>query len=141
MTNLLFIDMGKLKINLNDAESVRILCQEIYMLADEQLIQAQNEINKLSNATQLHEEPMDSKSKYAKSINDFMSIKDKAIGQKLQVAKLLAEVMAHKGNVKDAMDGIQAGNAMIDFKKIKEMVKEANNTEREENKVIELTKK
>ena len=133
--------MAKLRINLNDPESVKVLCQEIYMLADEQLIQAQNEINKMSNATQLQDEPMDSKAKYAKSINDFMSIKDKAISQKLQVAKLLAEVMAHKGNVKEAMDGIQSGNAMIDFKKIKEMVREANSTEREENKVIELTKK
>lgn len=133
--------MARLKINLNDGETVRQLAQEIYMLADEQLIQAQNEINKLSTATALHDEPMDAKAKYAKSINDYMTIKDKAIGQKLQVAKLLAEVMAHKGNVKDAMGDIQSGNASIDFKKIREMVKLANTSETEETKQIELTKK
>jgi hypothetical protein len=133
--------MAKLKINLNDGESVRQLAQEIYLLSETQLIQAQNEINKLANATQLQDEPMDSKAKYAKAINDFMSIKDKAIGMKLQVAKLLAEVMAHKGNVNEAMNDIQAGSGMIDFKKIKEMVKEVNSAETEENKKIELNKK
>ena len=133
--------MGKLKINLNDAESVRQLAQEIYLLSETQLTQAQNEINKLANATQLQDEPMDSKAKYAKAINDFMSIKDKAIGMKLQVAKLLAEVMAHKGNVNDTMNDIQAGCGIIDFKKIKEMVKEVNSSETEENKRIELNKK
>ena len=133
--------MAKLKINLNDAESVRQLAQEIYLLSETQLIQAQNEINKLANATQLQDEPMDSKAKYAKAINDFMSIKDKAIAMKLQVAKLLADVMAHKGNVNDTMNDIQAGAGIIDFKKIKEMVKEVNSTETEENKKIELNKK
>lgn len=133
--------MSKLKINLNDAESIRQLAQEIYLLSETQLTQAQNEINKLANATQLQDEPMDSKAKYAKAINDFMSIKDKAISMKLQVAKLLAEVMAHKGNVNDTMNDIQAGSGMIDFKKIKEMVKEVNSAETEENKKIELTKK
>jgi hypothetical protein len=132
--------MAKLKININDPETVRQLAQEIYMLADEQLTQAQNEINKLSYATQLQDEPMDAKSKYAKSINDYMTIKDKAIGQKLQVAKLLAEVLAHKGNVKDAMKDVQNGNALIDFKKIREMVKQVG-SEEEEFKQIELTKK
>lgn len=133
--------MAKLKINLNDGESVRQLAQEIYLLSETQLSQAQNEINKLANATQLQDEPMDSKAKYAKAINDFMSIKDKAIGMKLQVAKLLAEVMAHKGNVNETMNDIQSGSGMIDFKKIKEMVKEVNSSETEENKKIELTKK
>ena len=62
----------KLKIELNDAQNLRDLLQEAYILADEQIIQAQNEINKLSVATQLAEEPMDGKAKYAKAINDYL---------------------------------------------------------------------
>ena len=62
--------MGKLKIELNDTQNIRDLLQEAYRLADEQIVQAQNEINKLSVATQLQEEPMDARSKYAKAIND-----------------------------------------------------------------------
>ena len=81
--------MGKLKIELNDTQNIRDLLQEAYKLADEQLIQAQNEINKMSNATKLQEEAMDSKAKYGKIINDYLTIKDKAISKKLDIAKLL----------------------------------------------------
>ena len=44
--------MPKLKIELNDIQNIRDLLQETYRLADEQIVQSQNEINKLSNATQ-----------------------------------------------------------------------------------------
>ena len=37
--------MGKLKIELNDTQNIRDLLQEAYRLADEQIVQAQNEIN------------------------------------------------------------------------------------------------
>ena len=67
--------MGKLKIELNNGQNIRDLLQEAYKLADEQLIQAQNEINKMARATKLQEEVMDSKSKYGKIINDYLSIK------------------------------------------------------------------
>ena len=49
--------MGKLKIELNDTQNIRDLLQEAYRLADEQIVQAQNEINKLSVATQLQHHP------------------------------------------------------------------------------------
>ena len=84
--------MGKLKIEINDIQNIRDLLQETYKLADEQIIQAQNEINKLSNATKLQDEVMDSKSKYAKAINDYLGMKDKAIAKKLDSAKILSEI-------------------------------------------------
>jgi hypothetical protein len=65
--------MGKLKIELNDIQNIRDLLQETYNLANEQLIQAQNEINKMSNATKLQEEAMDAKVKYGKIINDYLA--------------------------------------------------------------------
>ena len=62
--------MAKFKIKINDINNVRDLLQECYELADSQIIQAQNEINKLANSTRLQDEIMESKSKYAKAIND-----------------------------------------------------------------------
>ena len=79
--------MGKLKIEINNVQNIKDLLQETYRLADEQITQAQNEINKLANATQLQNEVMDAKGKYAKAMNDFMGIKDKAIAKKIRYCK------------------------------------------------------
>jgi hypothetical protein len=57
-------------------------------------------MNRLSNSVQLNEEIMDSKAKYAKAMNDYSSNKNKALGTKLDVAKLMAELYKFQGNVK-----------------------------------------
>ena len=80
--------MKNFKIELNNPNNIRDLLQTAYRLAEEQIIQAQNEINKLSNSTTLQNEPMDGRAKYAKAINDYLSMKDKAIAKKRQ--KVLA---------------------------------------------------
>ncbi len=130
--------MGKLKLELNDMQSLKDLVQEAYKLADEQIIQAQNEINKLSNATQLQEEPMESRAKYAKAINDYLGIKDKAISKKIDISKILADVLKSNGDVKDAMEnGSNMKNMDFDFDDIKKMVDEKYQ-ENEKSKTIEL---
>ena len=132
--------MGKLKIELNDIQNIRDLLQEVYKLADEQIIQAQNEINKLSVATQLHEEAMDAKSKYAKAINDYLSMKDKAISKKIDVAKILTDIYHHNGDVKEVLEN---GNSMKDlsfnFDDIRKIV-DSSLQEKEQTKRIELNK-
>ena len=45
--------MGKLKIEINNVQNIKDLLQEAYRLADEQIVQAQNEINKLACSTRL----------------------------------------------------------------------------------------
>jgi hypothetical protein len=133
--------MGKLKIELNDTQNIRDLLQEAYKLADEQLIQAQNEINKMSNATKLQEEAMDSKAKYGKIINDYLAIKDKAISKKLDIAKLLTDIYHFKGNVKDALEnGEAAKNMSFNFDDIRKIVDDSLN-EQEKTKTIQLNKK
>lgn len=130
--------MGKLKLELNDMQSLKDLVQEAYKLADEQIIQAQNEINKLSNATQLQEEPMESRAKYAKAINDYLGIKDKAISKKIDISKILADVLKSNGDVKDAMEnGSNMKNMDFNFDDIKKMVDEKYQ-ENEKSKTIEL---
>jgi hypothetical protein len=132
--------MGKLKIELNDIQNIRDLLQETYRLADEQIVQAQNEINKLSVSTQLEQEPMDAKSKYAKAINDYLGMKDKAISKKLDIAKILTDVYHHNGDVKGAIEnGENIKNMDFNFDDIKKMID--NNMQEEKTKTIELNKK
>jgi len=129
--------MGKLKLELNDIQSLKDLLQEAYKLADEQIVQSQNEINKLSNATQLADEPMDARAKYAKAINDYLGIKDKAISKKLDISKVLADVLKYNGNVQDAIEnGSNIKGMDFNFDDIKKMVDESY---QEKSKTIELT--
>ena len=131
--------MGKLKLELNDQQSLKDLVQEAYRISDEQIVQAQNEINKLSNATQLSEETIEGKAKYAKAINDYLGIKDKAISKKLDIAKILADVLKYNGNVNEAIEnGSNIKNMDFNFDDIKKMVDEKYQ-DNEKTKTIELT--
>ena len=131
--------MPKFKIELNDAGNVRDILQQAYDLSNEQIIQAQNEINKLANATNLHEEVMESRTKYAKAINDYLGMKDKAISKKMEIAKLMTDILHHGGNL-GGTESTSNGKQTFDFTKIKEMVKNMHD-ENEETKKIELNKK
>ena len=117
--------MGKLKLQLNSSQDLQDLLQETYRLADEQIIQAQNEINKMASATQLQNEAMDAKAKYGKIINDYLGIKDKAISKKLDIAKIMSDVLHYNGNVQQALDeGANIKNMDFNFDDIKKMVDE-----------------
>ena len=132
--------MAKFKIELNSAQNVRDVLQCAYDMADAQIIQAQNEINKLASATKLHEEVMDSKSKYSKAINDYLNIIDKSISKKVEIAKLLTEILNHNGNVgANVTDG--AAKQTLDLTKIKELVKSMHEEKQDKTKTIELNKR
>lgn len=133
--------MAKFKIELNDSGNIRDILQQAMNLADEQIVQSQNEINKLANATNLYEETMDSKQKYAKAINDYLGIKDKAISKKVEIAKLMTDILHHSGNMNSGVgDATISTKQSFDLGKIKEMVKSMHN-EQEETKTVELNKK
>lgn len=95
---------GKIKkkytLKINSAEKIEELLQELYDEADKNIVEIQNEINKLTNSVELSNEIMDAKAKYAKSVNDYISNKDKAIGRKLDIAKLMSEILKYNGNIK-----------------------------------------
>lgn len=130
--------MGRLKIEINDIDNIKDLLQEAYKLADEQITQAQNEINKLATATKLQDEVMDAKGKYAKAMNDYMGIKDKAISKKIDIAKLLTDIYQHNGDVKGALSDESNGNmGSFDLKFIRKTVDDVYNN-REKTKKIEL---
>jgi hypothetical protein len=90
----------KYKLKLNNVQNLQDLMQELYDESTKNITEIQNEINKLSQSTQLNNEIMDSKTKYAKAMNDFSSNKNKALGLKLDIAKLMVELIKFNGNLK-----------------------------------------
>lgn len=130
--------MGKIKIEINDIDNIKDLLQEAYKLADEQITQAQNEINKLATSTKLQDEVMDAKGKYSKAMNDYMGIKDKAIAKKIDIAKLLTDIYQHNGDVKGTLSDESNGSmGRFDLKVIRKTVDDVYNN-REKTKKIEL---
>ena len=119
--------MAKYKVELNSKNNIRDLLQEAYRLADEQIVLADKEITKLASATKLNEEPMDAKAKYAKAVNDYMGMKDKAIGKKLDIAKVLKEIIVSAESAKAQKGGeeMKANSGTIDFAQIRKMVEDA----------------
>lgn len=131
--------MAKLKIEINDSQNLKDLLQEVYNLSNEQIVQAQNEINKLASATQLQNESIDGKEKYAKAINAYLGMKDKAISKKLDVAKILSEVIRHNGdlNPNNAETDTHTKKSDFDFSDIKQMVDQLS---QEKVKTIQVRK-
>ena len=110
----------KYKLKLNSIEKIEELLQELYDEADKNIVEIQNEMNKMSNSVQLGNEIVDAKAKYAKSMNDLITNKDNAIGSILDIAKLMSEILKFNGDIKKAVsegeipDWQEITNALID---------------------------
>ena len=110
----------KYKLKLNSTQKIEELLQELYDEADKNIVEIQKEMNKLANSVQLDQEIVDAKAKYAKAMNDYITNKDKAIGRKLDIAKLMSEILKFNGNVKlavtegDIPDWDEITNALVD---------------------------
>lgn len=126
------------KIELNSAQNLQDLLQQIMELADEQINQVQAEINKLTNSTNLTEEAMDGKSKYAKAINDFLVTKNKATAQKIDVARMLHEVIKHDGDVRGSLED---KNSSFNISELQNLVDESMNKQSKANDAKILTLK
>lgn len=128
--------MGKVlkgyKIELDSKEKVEELLQEIYTEACNNIEEVQREINRLANSTSLNEESIDGRAKYSKAINDFINTKDKAISRKLEVAKLLTDVIKSNGT----SQGGNSNDVPIDWTKIMDDVNDTIQSDKP-NDVIE----
>lgn len=94
----------RFKVKLNSPEKIEELLQELYNEACKNIEEIQIQMNKVANSVQLNDEIMDAKAKYAKAMNDFIVSKDKAIGRKLEIAKLLSEILKYNGNLTKASE-------------------------------------
>ena len=94
------MDNKRYKVKLNSVEKIEDLLQEIYDQACRQINEIQNEINKLTNSTNLgaDEITMDDKAKYSKAIHDFSNDKLKAIAAKFEIAKFMGELIKKSGD-------------------------------------------
>ena len=102
----------RLQIRLNSNEKIEQILQESYDLTCKQINDIQNEMNKLSNSCNLADVTIEEKTKYAKAMNDFIGSREKAIGKKFEIAKLMAEIVKHNGSVGDTLND---KNAMKGF--------------------------
>lgn len=91
----------KYRVKLNSVEKVEELLQEIYDQTCRQINEIENEINKLTNSTNLgrDEVTMDDKAKYFKAMHDMTTDKTKAIALKLDVAKFMGELIKKSGDI------------------------------------------
>ena len=117
------------KLRLNSLDKIEELLQELYNEADKNIVEIQNQMNKLSNSVALNDEIMDSKTKYAKSMNDFITNKDKAIGRKLDIAKLMTEIHKFNGDVRKMVDNEESVGNWEDLKDVVESTTNDDNNQ------------
>lgn len=132
------VELKKYKLKLNSSEKLETLLQELYDEACKNIAQIQNEMNKLSNSIQLNDEAVDAKAKYAKAMNDYITNKDKAIGRKLDVAKLMTEVIKYNGNTKKTLEESNAvgdWGDLIDKARTMETTTAIDDNKREEYRI------
>lgn len=112
--------MAKFKIEINSLDNLERLLQELYDEVCRNINEINTHINKINNSTCLADEPIEMKAKFAKSINDFLQSKDKAIGKKMDIAKLMAEISKRNGDVEGAVNGTieKGGSEVLDWSKI-----------------------
>ena len=128
--------LKRYKLKLNSADKIEELLQELYNESCKNIETIQNEMNKLSNSINLNDEIVDSKTKYAKAMNDFITNKDKAIGRKLEIAKLMTEVLKFNGNVSKTF---AESEAVGDWSEFMNMVNKDNSlqTDKKEEEILE----
>lgn len=95
--------MAKYRIELNDLETLQVLLQETYDESCKNIVMCQTQMNKLQNSVALNEEAMDAKTKYSKAMNDLINTMDKAIGTKLDIAKIMLEVQKESAKNSEAI--------------------------------------
>ena len=121
------------KLKLNSAEKIEELLQEAYNEVCKNIEEAQQQINKITNSVQLNDETLDAKTKFAKAMNDFISNKDKAIGRKLEISKLMSEIMKYNGNVEKAVNSSDVMEKMS-LEDLKKMLVEQDLSEQAEKR-------
>lgn len=116
----------KYNVKLNNVEKIEQLLQETYDLACQQANKIQDEMNKIANTTVVNDLDIDGKEKYGKIMNNYITLQQKSIAQKYDIAKLMAEVLKHNGDVKGALDDSKNIPASFDVAKLKALAKDIN---------------
>lgn len=122
----------KLNIKLNSNDKIEQLLQEAYDLTCKQINDIQNEMNKLSNSCNLADVTIEEKTKYAKAMNDFIGSREKAITKKFDIARLMAEIVKHHGDIDGTLNDKNAMKGMggtFNMEELKRAMKEQMNSD------------
>ena len=125
-------DKKKYTVKLNNIDKIEQLLQETYNLACQQFTQIQGEINKIANTTILKDLDIDGKEKYGKIMNNYISLQQKSITQKFDIAKLMSEIIKHNGDIDGALKDAAKAHTSLDIKSSRDIVnkaKESNDTQ------------
>lgn len=116
------------KLKLNSIDKIEELLQELYNESNKMVNEIQEQMNKLSFSADLNNQPMDAKAKYSKAMNDFLSNKEKAIGRKLDIAKLMSEILKFNGNMKAVIQ-----ESEMDWDSFKDTLYETDSKDKTQN--------
>ncbi len=118
--------MAKYNVKLNNVDKIEQLLQETYELACQQHVSIQNEINKIMNTTAVNNLDIDGKEKYGKIMKEYFSLQQKSISLKMDVAKLMSEVLKTNGDVKKALENDNMKGSKLDLASLRKLAKDAN---------------
>ena len=122
----------KYKVKLNSVDKIEELLQETYDLACQQHILIQNEINKIMNTTIVKDLDIDGKEKYGKIMKEYFTLQQKSIGIKMDVAKLMGEIVKHGGDINKALNDDSMKASKLDISKLRKIAKDVNTSANEE---------
>ena len=119
----------KYKVRLNSNEKIEELLQETYDLACQQYKSIQEEINKMANSTTIKDLDIDGKEKYGKIMNNYISLQQKSIGQKFDIARLMSEIVKHGGDINKAIDASKQVPTTLDLDKLRKLAIDASTSD------------
>jgi len=127
--------LNKYKIVLNDKTNLQTGLNEIYHELDFLINQIQDEITKLSENTSLVDMTMDDKSEYAKAVHNLLVDKTNVMKLKIDVQKIVTEVLKTGGNEIDALNNLKKGKSVtaIDVKSLQKMIASTQKTDNEDS--------
>ena len=126
----------KFKIILNDKNNLTDILNELYNESCMLLLTIQNEMNKLTNSTDLSALIMEEKADYAKAIHSYITDKNAALKLKLDISKILSEVLKYSGDEKNALanmnkKGSEFSVDTFDLKALQKSIIESKENENE----------
>ena len=118
----------KYKVKLNNVDKIEELLQENYDLACQQQTIIQQEINKIMNTTAVNNLDIDGKEKYGKIMKEYFTLQQKAITIKMDVAKLMSEIIKHHGDLNKALNDDNMKKSSLDISKLRKLAKDVNSS-------------
>lgn len=118
--------MAKYKVKINSPDKIEELLQETYDLACQQHTTLQLEINKIMNTTVVNNLDIDGKEKYGKILKEYFTLQQKSITIKMDIAKLMSEIVKHNGDVNKALNDDSMKKSSLNLSALRKIAKDVN---------------